>query len=141
MARGSNGSLDASGIELIGRPRQPLEHDLRRFLWLGLLLFAGDLRSATVQGLVRQSSVPQPPITGSRVILFTPDLIYFREIRTAANGQYTFTGVPDGTYSPASCCSPTTRPNSSTRRAELGATPGTSSSPTAGIRIIRTTRS
>lgn len=38
------------------------------------------------------------PVPGARLTLFTPDLAFFREVRSDAGGAFLFTGVPPGTY-------------------------------------------
>lgn len=38
------------------------------------------------------------PVAGARLTLFRPDLAFFREVRSDANGAFLFTGVPPGTY-------------------------------------------
>lgn len=42
-------------------------------------------------------------VANARVILFTPDLTYFREARTDGAGQYTFNAVPPDTYQLGAC--------------------------------------
>src|SRR5690349_8494545 len=66
-------------------------------------LFAGARASAATQGtatvsgsVTRQSN--GAPVFQARVTLFTSNLSFFRETRTAADGSYDFTGVARGIY-------------------------------------------
>lgn len=51
-----------------------------------------------VTGIVREAAGPQPPIADARMTLFDPALTSFWEVRTDGQGQYSFTGIPAGTY-------------------------------------------
>src|SRR6266568_3007667 len=51
---------------------------------------------AAVSGQV--TSTGGSPLGNARVTLFTPDITYFREVRTDGAGQYALTSVPPGTY-------------------------------------------
>ena len=55
-------------------------------------------QGAAVSGQVRSSIGAQPPIASARVTLFTPDLAFFREVRTGAMGDYVIADVPPGDY-------------------------------------------
>lgn len=73
----------------------------RKGLFLALvfpLFCTAPARAATVEGRVREAAPPQADIGGARVTLFIPDLSYFREVRTAADGRYVLPGVPMGLY-------------------------------------------
>jgi len=37
-------------------------------------------------------------MSGARVTLFTPNLKFFREVRSGADGAFAFANVPSGTY-------------------------------------------
>src|SRR5262245_13865310 len=70
---------------------------MRKLLFTSsLLAFMGIAAGAvTVNGLVQRSG---GVVAGARMTLFTPDLSFFREVRTDGTGNYQFTSVPDGTY-------------------------------------------
>ena len=69
-------------------------------LGAGLILVAGSLvaKANTVQGIIREADAPQAPIEGARVTLFDTTLTFFAELRSGADGTYSFAGVPDGQY-------------------------------------------
>ncbi len=65
---------------------------------LGFLLFAQPaLHSAEVSGLITRTA-DGTPVVNVRVTLFRPDLRFFREVRTGADGRYLITAVPEGSY-------------------------------------------
>ena len=65
---------------------------------LSFLLFAPPaLRSAEVSGLITRTA-DGTPVANVRVTLFRPDLRFFREVRTAADGRYAIEAVPEGGY-------------------------------------------
>jgi galactose oxidase-like protein/carboxypeptidase family protein len=57
---------------------------------------ASPLRPA-VAGSVQQLGT-LAPVPGARLTLFTPDLGFFREVRSDTSGAFLFTGIPPGTY-------------------------------------------
>lgn len=71
-----------------------------RCLLLALACLAGsglEASAATVSGTV--SRTPDgAAISAARVTLFTPDLQFFRETRSDANGAFRFENIPDGAY-------------------------------------------
>lgn len=63
---------------------------------LALGLAGPRAEAAIVSGQVTKSS--GGAVAGARLTLFTPDLLFFREARSDASGNYQFGSVPDGAY-------------------------------------------
>ena len=55
------------------------------------------LKAPRLLGRVLSSSTAQP-VAGARVTIFTPDLTFFREVRTGPNGRYSATQLPTGFF-------------------------------------------
>jgi len=71
----------------------------QRIALLALVFFSSAVaaHAAKVSGLV--SAAPAGvPIVSARVTLFTPNLRFFREVRSNADGAFEFANVPSGTY-------------------------------------------
>lgn len=67
-------------------------------LLLAVLLQSGsESHAAEVTGLVNRSS-DGAPVANVRITLFRPDLRFFREVRTDADGRYSIAAVPEGGY-------------------------------------------
>lgn len=67
---------------------------------LGFVCLIGsgiDLRAATVSGTV-VTAPGSVAISGARVTLFTPNLRFFREVRSDGSGAFAFKNVPSGSY-------------------------------------------
>ena len=62
-----------------------------------LALLASALRGAEVSGLLTRAS-DGAPLPNVRVTLFRPDLRFFREVRSGADGRYLIPSVPEGSY-------------------------------------------
>ena len=70
---------------------------LPTFLLSFLLFTPSVLRSAEVAGLITRTA-DGTPVVNVRVTLFRPDLRFFREVRTGADGRYAIEAVPEGSY-------------------------------------------
>ncbi len=72
----------------------------RRYILIVLACFTlGPIsaHAATISGTI--SGAPgMAAINGARVTLFTPNLKFFREVRSDASGEFRFAAVPAGTY-------------------------------------------
>ncbi len=67
-------------------------------LFLAILpLLSSSLQSAEIAGLVNRG-IDGIPLANVRITLFRPDLRFFREVRTGADGRYTIKSVPEGNY-------------------------------------------
>lgn len=62
-----------------------------------VFVFSQTLPAETISGLVTDAAT-SVPVAGARVTLFSADLRFFREVRSAGDGRYNFTLVPDGSY-------------------------------------------
>lgn len=62
-----------------------------------LTLLVSSLHSAEIAGLVNRE-IDGIPLANVRITLFRPDLRFFGEVRTGADGRYTIKSVPEGSY-------------------------------------------